>query len=199
MVCCTPQWLHMAPMINFLICGLNLCVANFWIAERKNLIVAHRKRIWLASTRARVWSLALPSGLRIPGLAQWVKGLAMSCGVGCKHGSDPAWLWLWPAAIALIRPLAWEPPYAASAARKNNNNKTTTTKKRYKNHIVQKRGKKKCAHYWLPIPGCGRIRRSRRELWCPLHWELAFNPFPFDMGWLKSRECGRSDVLGFPA
>ena len=36
----------------------------------------------------------------IPGLAQWVK--------------DPAFLWLWRrlAAIAPIRPLAWEPPYA---------------------------------------------------------------------------------------
>ncbi len=40
----------------------------------------------------------------IPGLAQWVK--------------DPALLWLWcrPAAAAPIRPLAWEPPYAAGAA-----------------------------------------------------------------------------------
>ena len=40
----------------------------------------------------------------ISGLAQWVK--------------DPVLLWLWcrPAAIAPIRPLAWEPPYAAGAA-----------------------------------------------------------------------------------
>ena len=43
------------------------------------------------------------SGL-IPGLAQWVK--------------DPELLWLWcrPVATAPIRPLAWEPPYAAGAA-----------------------------------------------------------------------------------
>ena len=42
----------------------------------------------------------------------------MSCGVGCRHGSDLALLWLWCrlAAIALIRPLAWEPPYTAGAA-----------------------------------------------------------------------------------
>ena len=42
----------------------------------------------------------------------------MSCGVGHRRGSDLALLWLWgrPAAVALIRPLAWEPPYAASAA-----------------------------------------------------------------------------------
>ena len=42
----------------------------------------------------------------------------MSCGVACRRGSDPALLWLWfrPAATAPIRPLAWEPPYAAEAA-----------------------------------------------------------------------------------
>ena len=28
------------------------------------------------------------------------------------------WLWLWLAAAALIRPLAWEPPYATGAALK---------------------------------------------------------------------------------
>ena len=42
----------------------------------------------------------------------------MSCGVGQRCGSDPALLWLWcrPGAIALNRPLAWEPPYAVGAA-----------------------------------------------------------------------------------
>ena len=42
----------------------------------------------------------------IPGLAQWVK--------------DPALLWLWcrPAAVAAVRPLAWEPPHAAGVALK---------------------------------------------------------------------------------
>ena len=31
---------------------------------------------------------------------------------------DPAWLWLWrrPVAVAPMRPLAWEPPYALGAA-----------------------------------------------------------------------------------
>ena len=56
----------------------------------------------------------------IPGLAQWVKGssVAVSCGVVCRHGSDPTllWLWRWPVATASIGPLAWEPPYAAGAA-----------------------------------------------------------------------------------
>ena len=42
----------------------------------------------------------------------------MNCGVGHKHGSDSALLWLWRrlAATALIRPLAWEPSYATGAA-----------------------------------------------------------------------------------
>ena len=42
----------------------------------------------------------------------------MSCGVGHTRGSDPTLMWLWrkPAAIAPIRPLVWEPPYATGAA-----------------------------------------------------------------------------------
>ena len=42
----------------------------------------------------------------------------MSCGVGRRRGLDPTLLWLWHrlAATAPIRPLAWEPPYAAGAA-----------------------------------------------------------------------------------
>ena len=47
----------------------------------------------------------------ILGLAQWVK--------------DLAWLWLWcrPAATAPIRPLAWDPPYAAGSALEKTKNK----------------------------------------------------------------------------
>ena len=39
-------------------------------------------------------------------------------GIVLRHGSDPVLLWLWyrPAAVALILPLAWEPPYAVGAA-----------------------------------------------------------------------------------
>ena len=47
----------------------------------------------------------------IPDLAQWIK--------------DPGLLWLWcrPAAVTPIRPLAWEPAYAAGAALKNTHTK----------------------------------------------------------------------------
>ena len=49
----------------------------------------------------------------------------MSCGVGCRHGSDPVLLWLWrrPVATAAIKPLAWGPPYAARAAHKRQKDK----------------------------------------------------------------------------
>ena len=68
----------------------------------------------------------------VPALAQWVNdpGVAVSCGVGRRRGSDPALLWLWrrPAATALIRPLAWEPPYAVEAAQRNSKKTKQKTK-----------------------------------------------------------------------
>ena len=69
----------------------------------------------------------IPTSIRkdagsIPGLHQWVKGLAfaVSCGVGCRRGSDLGFLWLWcrQAAAAPIHPLAWELPYAMGVALK---------------------------------------------------------------------------------
>ena len=42
----------------------------------------------------------------------------MSCGVGQRHGSDPALLWLWLSATVLIRPIAWETLYAMGTALK---------------------------------------------------------------------------------
>ena len=62
---------------------------------------------------------------------------AMSCGVGCRHGSDPELprLWCRLAATAQIRPLAWESPYAAGAAQeiakrqKTKQNKTKQKKR----------------------------------------------------------------------
>ena len=47
----------------------------------------------------------------------------MSCGVGHRRGSNPKLLWLWcrPEAVALIRPLAWEPPYAVGGVLEKDN------------------------------------------------------------------------------
>ena len=67
----------------------------------------------------------------------------MSCGVGRKRSWDPVLLWLWGrlAAVAPIRPLAWESPYAAGAALKS---------KKIKNKI------KEFLSFWGPnnIPLC---------------------------------------------
>ena len=62
-------------------------------------------------------TLALLSGLG--------SGVAVSCGVGRRRGLDPTLLWLWcrPAATALSRPLAWEPPYATGAAQEKTKDK----------------------------------------------------------------------------
>ena len=46
--------------------------------------------------------------------------IAVSCGVGHRHGLDP--MLLWQAAVALIRPLSWELPYAVGVALKSKNN-----------------------------------------------------------------------------
>ena len=57
----------------------------------------------------------------------------MSCGIGHRRGSDPALLWLWHRmeAIALIRPLAWEPPHAVGAALEQAKRQKIKNKKRF--------------------------------------------------------------------
>ena len=56
----------------------------------------------------------------LPGFAQWVK--------------DPMLLWLWcrPVAIAPIRPLAWELPYALGVAQKKQKKKKKNKKRKKK-------------------------------------------------------------------
>ena len=65
----------------------------------------------------------------VPALAQWV--------------NDPSLLWLWCRLVATapIRPLAWEPPYAAGAALEIAT--TTTTKDKKTKDKRQKKKKKK--------------------------------------------------------
>ena len=45
--------------------------------------------------------------------------------VGCRRSSDSVWLWLWrrSAAMALIGPLAWEPPYVMGVGLKRSKKK----------------------------------------------------------------------------
>ena len=70
-------------------------------------VVAQWKWIQLGTMRLQVRCLAPLSGLRI-----W-----HCCELWCRV---QMWLWLWCrlAAVALMRPLAWEPPYTVAAALK---------------------------------------------------------------------------------
>ena len=44
----------------------------------------------------------------------------MSYGISHRRGSDLTLLWLWLASVALVRPLAWELPYALDVILKSN-------------------------------------------------------------------------------
>ena len=78
--------------------------------------MAQQKQTQPVSMRTRVRSLALLSGLKDLALRKlWCRWqmllgshIAVSCGVGRRHGSDLVLLWLWhrPAATAPIGPLA---------------------------------------------------------------------------------------------
>ena len=64
----------------------------------------------------------------------------MNCGVGRRHGSDLALLWLWRrlAATAPTGPLAWELPYASGVALKRQKTKKKKKRKeKKKTKIIQ--------------------------------------------------------------
>ena len=63
----------------------------------------------------------------------------MSCGVGGRCGSDPVLLRLWcrPAAVARIRPLAWELPYAVGEDQKRKKKKKKKKKKRKEKKVLE--------------------------------------------------------------
>ena len=64
----------------------------------------------------------------------------MSHGVGHRCSSDLALLWLWHrlAAVAPIRLLAWEPPYAADVALKRQKKKKKKKKNEWGISMVEK-------------------------------------------------------------
>ena len=61
----------------------------------------------------------------------------MSCSAGHRCSSDLTLLWLWQklAATALIRPVAWEPPYAKDKKTKKKKKKKKERKRKRKLHI----------------------------------------------------------------
>ena len=91
----------------------------------------------------------------------------MSCGVGCRHGSDPVLLW-WrcrPAGAAPIQPLAWESPYTMGMALKRQFLKMQFF---HYEAIVSKtvwyRQRERCIDEWK-ICLCGREREVRQLRW----------------------------------
>ena len=96
--------------------------------------------LWLSSNKPNwyPWGCGFSPWLCSVG---WASSVAVSCGVGCRHGSHLVllWLWLWrrPAHAALIQPLAWELPYVMGEALRR------PKKKKKKTKFLQ------CAHLWI--------------------------------------------------
>ena len=95
--------------------------------------------------------------------------IATRCGVGCRCGLDPELLGLWcrSAATALIRPLAWEPPYAISMALKRQKDTTTKKKKEFSHP-----GKFLC---------CALGDPALPQLQCRLQLQHEFDPWPREL------------------
>ena len=107
----------------------------------------------------------------------------MSCGIGCRRGSDSVLLWLWrrPVATAAIGPLAWEPPYAAGVAQEM----AKRQKKKKKKERKKKKEIAKTETFRDPIWSFSMAQRVKDLAlsllwlwslpWCEFnswHWEL---------------------------
>ena len=151
--------------------------------------MAQWKQIRLGTARLWVQSLALLSGLRIQ--------CCVSCGGGHTLGSDLAllWLWLWhrPAAVAPIRPLAWEPPYATGLALKSRKKKKKRKKKvelslecgRLAHRNPSTLETPACVSPWQP-PGCPQRHhhQSLEETPGPGVWvSILFSQWPGQRKW----------------
>ena len=62
----------------------------------------------------------------------------MSCGVGCRGGSDPELLWLWceSAAVAPVLSLAWEFSYVDGVVLKSNKKKKRKEKIKKASQVI---------------------------------------------------------------
>ena len=89
-------------------------------------VVEQWKRIQLGTMRLWVRSPASISELG-SGAAR-----ELCCRSQRRLGSCVLWLWHRLAAVALIEPLAWEPPYAVGAALKSKNKQTNKKQKKKK-------------------------------------------------------------------
>ena len=89
-------------------------------------IMVQQKRIWLVSMKMQIRSLALFNGLRIQRCCElwyrWQTWLSLAL----------LWLWCRTVATALIRSLAWEPPYTSGMALKDKKKEKKKRKKKKK-------------------------------------------------------------------
>ena len=83
----------------------------------------------------------------------------MTCSVGHRCCSNSMLLWLWcrQAAIALIGPIVWEPPYAEGGALKSKKKKKKKKKKEKKEKKKKRKTKKEKKAFLLreslqPLP-----------------------------------------------
>ena len=122
----------------------------------------------------------------------WVRCLALLNGLRSWHchklwcrlqtGSDLALLWLWcrPAAVALIRPLAWEPPYALGVALKRPKKKKKKKINRNEAICVINR-KKKSKHPVHIMKGQARMD-GRWDVWQQSHLHIISIPGDLSLG-----------------
>ena len=103
--------------------------------------------------------------------------MAVSCGVGRRRGSDPAWLWLrWrPVAAAPTGPLAWEPPCATGAALKRKTDKRK--KENERKDSVQRLGHRerlvtRASTYCSPLSSSPLLLLSRAGCSAPVSSQL---------------------------
>ena len=85
----------------------------------------------------------------IPGLTKWVKDLVL--------------LWCRPAAVALIQPPAWEPPYAIPVALKSKQESKQASKQASKKERKKEKGKERKERKKSKQP-----EGERRSIW---QWE----------------------------
>ena len=85
----------------------SLLISSFWLSEYLFYVLSFNKKLFRSSHCGRAetnpTSIHGDVGL-IPGLSEVGIQIAVSCGVGLRHSSDPVLLWLWcrPVAVAWI-------------------------------------------------------------------------------------------------
>ena len=138
------MWLALLQYLLYLVSGTKAAISPKYSSVSLHLFSPLKKEhcwefpLWWRGTNPT--SIHENAG-SVPGLAQWVggSGVAMSCGVGCRHSSDPALLWLCCRVAATA--LFWPGNFHLPKKQNNNNNK-----KQKKDIVSQQRFIVFCVH-----------------------------------------------------